>query len=565
VTPRIPPYGGRLVDLRASEAEARDLRARAGSLPSAVLSERTACDLELLATGGFSPLQTFLGRRDYLSVLATSRLADGTLWPIPVTLAVPPACGAEEGVDLALRTATGELLAVLEVREVFPWDPEEEAARVLGRFDPEHPWVKEGPSGETACVSGPLRVVALPRRSDFLDLRLTPRQVRARLDELGAERVVAFQTRNPLHRSHEELARRAMEAAGATLLLHPVVGPTRRGDLDYVTRVRTYRAMVSRHFDPARTVLALLPLAMRFAGPREAVWHAIVRRNHGATHFIVGRDHAGPGPGFYEPLEAQEAALAHAAEVGITVVAVKELVYLADEGSYVEEDAVPPGARVERLSGTQVREDFLLRGRPLPAWFTRPEVAAILSEASPARHRQGLCVWFTGLPSSGKTTTAEVLVGLLRERGREVTFLDGDVVRTHLSRGLGFSREDRDANILRIGFVAAEVVRHHGVAVCAAVSPYRAARDEARAMVGPDRFLEVHMATPLEVCEARDARGLYARARAGGLSGFTGVDDPYEPPVRPEVTLDASTLTPEENARRVLDEMARRGFLPAGA
>jgi sulfate adenylyltransferase len=393
--------------------------------------------------------------------------------------------------------------------------------------------------------------------------------VRARLETLGHHRVVAFQTRNPMHRSHEELTKRAMRQIDGALLLHPAVGLTKPGDVDHYTRVRSYRALAERHYEQQRTLLALLPLAMRMAGPREALWHALVRRNHGASHFIVGRDHAGPGNDsagkpFFGPYDAQQLVARHAHEIGVQMVPFQELVYLPDEDRYEESSRVPTGVRVLQISGTQVRDEYLAKGRALPEWFTRPETAAILAEAHPPTHERGFCVWFTGLPSAGKSTTAEALTRLLLERGRQVTLLDGDVVRTHLSKGLGFSREDRDTNIRRIGFVAAEIVRHGGVAVCAAVSPYRATRNQCRALVGAEQFFEVFVDTPLEVCEQRDSKGLYSKARRGELKGFTGVDDPYEPPTQAELVLGAPEAGVEENARRILTLLRERGYLREG-
>ena len=558
------PYGGELVDLRVAPGLRDETLSRARHLPVLPLSERSLCDLELLATGGFSPLRGFLGREDHARVLDEMRLADGTLWPIPVTLPVPAGAKVALDADVALTGPKGEILAVLAVRELYPWRREAEAKALLGSFDEAHPLVAEAASWGPVFAAGELTVIDLPARFDFTRHRLEPSAVRARLADLGNPRVVAFQTRNPLHRSHEELLRRAQDALGATLLLHPSVGMTRPGDVDHVTRVRTYEAVVSRHLDPSRCLLALLPLAMRMAGPREALWHALIRRNHGASHFIVGRDHAGPGPRsdgkpFFGPFEAQELVERHAAEIGVEMVRFGELVYLPDHDRYEEAASVPLGTRTLGLSGTAVR-DMLARGEELPEWFTRPEVARLLAEANPPRHRQGFCVWLTGLSGSGKSTTAEALAARLAEQGRPVTVLDGDVVRTHLSKGLGFSREDRDTNILRIGYVAAEVVRHGGVAICAAISPYRATRDRCREMVGADRFLEVFQDTPLEVCEGRDTKGLYAKARAGLVKGVTGIDDPYEPPLAPEVSLGTAT-GPVENADLVVAALEKRGFI----
>ena len=563
--PLIAPCGGALVDLLAPPEEREALKARAAGLPSIQLGDRAVCDLELLASGGFSPLDRFTGREDHARILDEMRLADGRLWPIPIALPVEAEdVRLDEG--LALRDARNELLAVMTVEEAWEWDRREVARKVLGTGDERHPLVAEMARWGPVNVSGRLQVLEPPRRFDFRSLRLTPAQCRAALERLGGGNVVAFQTRNPLHRVHEELTKRAARAVDGVLLLHPVAGLTKPGDVDHYTRVRTYRALAERHYEPGRILLALLPLAMRMAGPREALWHALVRRNHGANHLIVGRDHAGPGLDssgrpFYGPYDAQELVEAHSGETGVRAVPFRELVYLPGEDRYEETSRVPPGARTASISGTQVREEYLDRGRRLPAWFTRPEVAEILAESHPPRHRQGVCVWFTGLSGSGKSTTADILTVLLMEQGRQVTVLDGDVVRTHLSRGLGFSKEDRDRNILRIGFVAAEIVRAGGVAVCAAVSPYRATRDAVRAMVGGDRFLEVFVNTPLEVCEQRDAKGMYAKARRGEITNFTGIDDPYEAPADPGLEIGTVDRSAEQNARAVLGELGRRGFV----
>jgi sulfate adenylyltransferase len=411
-----------------------------------------------------------------------------------------------------------------------------------------------------------MKVLQVPPHYDFKDLRLTPEQTRRQLLECGHANVVAFQTRNPLHRVHEELTKRAVEEVDGTLLLHPVVGMTKPGDVDHYTRVRTYRALASRYYDAGRILLALLPLAMRLAGPREALWHAVIRRNYGANHLIVGRDHASPGVDsegrpYFPPYAAQELVSQYADEIGVQVVPFRDMVYLPDEERYVEIDKVPQGARTASISGTQVRENYLNNGRPLPSWFTRGEVADILAETYPPRHRQGVCVWFTGLSGAGKSTTAEVLTSLLLEQGRQVTLLDGDVVRTHLSKGLTFSRDDRDTNIRRIGYVAAEIVRHGGVVVCAAVSPYRATRNDVRSMVGQDHFVEVFVDTPIEVCESRDIKGMYAKARRGEIKGFTGIDDPYEAPEGAEITVETVRHDPESNARTIVDFLTTRGFI----
>jgi sulfate adenylyltransferase len=564
----IPPYGEELIDLQVPHEAHEALKAYANQLPSIQLSARAVCDLELLATGAFSPLARFMGQEDHQRVLDEMRLVSGHLFPIPVTLPTHPDPALKLDQDIALRDTKNELLAVMTLTEIYEWHQDEVAQKVFATCDPRHPLVAEMHHWGRLNLSGPLCVLQLPHHYDFQDLRLTPAQTRTRLAAFGCKNVVAFQTRNPLHRVHEELTKRAIKEVDGALLLHPVVGLTKPGDVDHYTRVRTYKALVEGYYDPARVLLALLPLAMRLAGPPEALWHALIQRNHGANYLIVGRDHASPGVDstgkpFYGPYEAQDLVAHYCDELGVGVVPFRELVYLPDEQRYEEISKVPRQARTASLSGTQVREDYLNNGRPLPSWFTRREVAAILAETYPPRHQQGVCVWFTGLSGSGKSTTAEVLTVLLLEHGRQVTVLDGDVVRTHLSKGLGFSKADRDTNILRIGFVAAEIVRHGGIAVCAAVSPYRATRNAVRAMVGTDHFVEVYMDTPLEVCEARDLKGMYAKARRGEIKGFTGIDDPYEPPLHAEVTLETLHKTPEDNARCIVDHLKQWGFVRA--
>jgi sulfate adenylyltransferase len=565
----ITPYGGKLVNLVVEGKEREELLARAGKLPSIKITMRNLCDLELLATGGFSPLTTFMGKADYDRVLKEMRLADGTLFPLPITLTVDPKELPTVGEELALRSANFDLIAVMTLDEVYHWDAEVEAAHAYGTTDSKHPMVSEMARWNKVCISGPLKVVNLPKYYDFVNLRHTPAQVRTMLEDMGHDNVVAFQTRNPLHRIHEELTKRAAAQVNGSLIVHPVVGMTKPGDVDHYTRVRTYKALVDNHYDQKSTMLSLLPLAMRMAGPKEAILHAIIRRNHGANHFIVGRDHAGPGNDstgkpFYGPYDAQELMTKYEVELGVKMVPFEMLVYLPDEDRYVEEKDVPKGAKVANISGTQVRDEYLAKGKLLPEWFTRPETAEILREMYPPRHKQGFCIWFTGLSGSGKSATSEVLTSLLLERGREIAILDGDVVRTHLSKGLGFSKEDRDTNIMRIGFVAGEIVHASGAVICAAISPYRATRQEARKMVG-ENFIEIFMDTPVEVCEQRDVKGLYAKARQamqdGKPMGFTGVDDPYEPPINPEITLQGFGATPEANAREIIKYLEAQGYL----
>src|SRR5208337_4536292 len=526
------PYGGTLIDLRVDEARAAEMRATAKDYASLSLDEWELCDLELLATGAFSPLEGFLNRADYERVVAEMRLADGTLWPLPIALPVTPGAGVAEGQPLALRDVYGNLLAFLHVEEIYAYDKAAEARGAYGSTDAKHPAVAHLDRQPGHQAAGRIEVIRTPPHYDFVELRRTPAELRRHFQSLGWSRIVAFQTRNPLHRAHEELTKRAARQIGGGLLIHPVVGVTKPGDVDHFTRVRCYRALVDNYYEPGSVVLSLLPLAMRMAGPREVLLHAIIRRNHGCTHFVVGRDHAGPGSDstgkpFYPPHAAQEAMDRHQDEIGLEMVDFTQMVYLPDEDRYCPVDEVPDGARTADIWGTQVRENYLAKGQQLPEWFSRPVVAEILNETNPPRFRQGVTIWFTGLSGSGKSTIAHALVERLAEFGRNVSFLDGDEIRTHLSKGLGFSREDRDANINRVGYVAGLVALHGGTTLCSVISPYRAVRDEAR-KISRGNFIEVYCSTPIEVCEQRDVKGMYSKARAaladGKPMGFTGVD-----------------------------------------
>lgn len=564
----IEPYGGKLVNLLVGEDELPEMVKYANGLPSLRISQRALHDLELLAVGAFSPLDRFMSEADHQRVLDEMRLTSGHIFPLPIPLPIDEDDRAliDVGQDVALRSPQNELLAIMTVEEIFEWDLEEVAQKAFGTLDLRHPLVAEMYRWGKYNISGPVKVLHLPTHFDFKDIRMTPAQTRAKLESFGHQNVIAFQTRNPLHRVHEELTKRATQERDGVLLLHPVVGMTRPGDVDHYTRVRTYRALASRYYDPDRILLSLLPLAMRMAGPREAVWHALIRRNYGANHLIVGRDHAGPGKDsegkpFYGPYDAQELVESFSDELGVTVVPFRMMVYLPDEDRYEEISKVSEETRTASISGTQVREEYLQNGKELPAWFTRPEVAQILAETYPPRYRQGACIWFTGLHNAGKSTTANVLTSLLLEHGRNVTLLDGDVVRTHFSEGLGFSKEDRDNHVRRMGYVASEIVRHGGVVICAAVSPYRATRNEVRNLVGKDNYMEVFVDTPLEVCESRDTKGYYARARRGDIRGFTGIDDPYEAPKHPEVRIETLQYTAEENAHTILSRLVAEGLV----
>ncbi len=567
----IAPHGGALVDLIVEPARAAELKARSRDWPSHDLTPRQMCDLEMLINGGFSPLRGFLGQADYDRVVTEMRLADGTLWPIPVMLDITPdlATRLEPGSTLALRDDEGVMVAVLHVSDVWEPDREREAQLVFGTTNRDHPGVA-ALLDRTApwYVGGIVEALIAPHHYDFATLRMTPAEVRERFRHRGWRRIVAFQTRNPIHRAHLELTVRAAREVEANLLIHPVVGMTKPGDVDHYTRVRAYQAIMPRY--PANTAeLALLPLAMRMAGPREAVWHAIIRKNHGCTHFIVGRDHAGPGSDsagtpFYGPYDAQALLAAHEAEVGVVMVDFKNMVYLPDQDTYAPDDEVAPGTRTLSISGTELRER-LQDGREIPEWFTFPQVAEELRKTHPPRSKQGFTVFFTGLSGSGKSTIANVLrVKLLEMGGRPVTLLDGDLVRKNLSSELGFSKEHRDLNILRIGYVASEITKNGGIAICAPIAPYAAVRRQVRDLITPlGGYALIHIATPLEVCEQRDRKGLYAKARAGIVKEFTGISDPYESPTDAEVVIDTTDISPEQAAQRIILHLESEGFIDA--
>ncbi len=566
----IAPHGGELINLMSGPERSLELKSQSREWPSWDLTPRQTCDLELLLSGGFSPLQGFMTKADYEGVCRNMRLTSGVLWPMPITLDVKEefAKALKPGSSrIALRDPEGVMLAVLHVDEVWQPDRKAEAEAVFKSTSSAHPGAdyllnKSNPW----YVGGRLEGTQTPSHYDFSSLRLTPAELRGEFARLGWRRVVAFQTRNPMHRAHVELTFRAAKQVEANLLIQPVVGMTKPGDVDYFTRVRCYQLLLSKF--PAGTVkLSLLPLAMRMGGPREAIWHALIRKNHGVTHFIVGRDHAGPGKDetgkpFYGPYEAQELFNKHEADIGVTMVPFNMMVYLEDQDQYVPDNEVTNGARVLNISGTELRER-LNSGRDIPGWFTYPEVVQELRRSFPPRHKQGLTIFFTGLSGSGKSTIANVLMTkFLETGGRPVTILDGDLVRKHLSSELGFSKEHRDINIRRIGYVASEITKNGGIAICAPIAPYDAVRKQVRSMVEPvGGFILVHVATPVETCEQRDRKGLYAKARAGIIKEFTGISDPYEEPKDAEVVINTADLSPEEAAQEIILHLEREGFI----
>ncbi|RMF40230.1 MAG: bifunctional sulfate adenylyltransferase/adenylylsulfate kinase [Alphaproteobacteria bacterium] len=560
-------------ELYVSYDSAAKLKLEAGDLPSWDLSQRQICDLELLMNGGFNPLKGFLSEEDYDSVVEKMRLANGTLWPIPITLDVSEefAAGVEPGQDIALRDAEGVILAIMSVTDKWTPDKRREAEKVFGADDIAHPAVyylhhTAGP----VYLGGPITGIQQPVHYDFRARRDTPNELRAFFRKMGWRRIVAFQTRNPLHRAHQELTFRAAREAQANLMIHPVVGMTKPGDIDHFTRVRCYEAVLDQY--PHQTThLSLLNLAMRMAGPREALWHGIIRRNHGCTHFIVGRDHAGPGKNskgedFYGPYDAQELFREYQDEIGIEMVPFKHMVYVQEKAQYYPADEVQPGWTVLNISGTELRRR-LAEGLDIPDWFSFPEVVEELRKTRPPRAKQGFTIFFTGLSGSGKSTIANaVMVKLMEMGGRPVTLLDGDVVRKHLSSELGFSKEHRDINIRRIGYVASEISKNGGIAICAPIAPYAATRRAVREMIEAyGAFVEVHVATSLEECERRDRKGLYKLAREGKIKEFTGISDPYEAPESPELRVDTEGTDVDYCAQQVILKLEQMGLISAAS
>ncbi len=558
-------------ELYVSAESAQKLKIEAGNLLSWDMTSRQVCDLELLMNGGFHPLKGFQTEADYNGVVADMRTEDGTLWPIPITLDVSEkfAETVAPGQDIALRDAEGVILAILSITDKWVPNKDIEAEKVFGANDLAHPAVNylHNTAGKV-YLGGPITGIQQPVHYDFKSRRDTPNELRAFFRKVGWHKVVAFQTRNPLHRAHQELTFRAAKEAQANLLIHPVVGMTKPGDVDHFTRVRCYEAVLDK-YPQATTSMSLLNLAMRMAGPREAVWHGLIRKNHGVTHFIVGRDHAGPGKNsegvdFYGPYDAQTLFKTHEAEMGITMVDFKHMVYVQERAQYFPVDEVPEGTTVLDISGTELRRR-LREGLDIPEWFSFPEVVTQLRKTSPARDKQGFTVFFTGLSGSGKSTIANALmVKLMEQGGRPVTLLDGDVVRKHLSSELGFSKEHRDINIKRIGYVASEITKNGGIAICAPIAPYTATRRAVREMIEAyGAFMEVHIATSVEECEKRDRKGLYKLAREGKIKEFTGISDPYETPEKPELRLDTEGTEVDHCAHQVILKLESMGLIKA--
>ncbi len=564
----IPPYGGKLVNLLVDGSSRLELLDRAKHLPSIQISPRSVCDLELLAVGALSPIDRFMGERDYRNVLESLRLADGTIFPIPVTLNVDSLLNVKTGHEIGLRSPTNEVLAIMHVDEVFSWNLTEEASLVIGTTDLRHPLVAEMHTWGKYCISGPITVVNLPRHGDFPTLRRTPAEVRSILARMGRRNVVGYQPRHLMHRAHEALTKAVAEESGGSLLINPATGTTIPRVVEHYARIRCYKALIEGHYDPARTLLNVMPLAARLAGPRAGLWHAIINRNFGVNHLIIGRDphcmishtHSKAFDEF--SIEVRELYRKLEEDVDVRMIPLREMVYLPEGNRYeVSEHAINSKQKYIRIAAEQIIEESAVQGKPLPEWFTYSEIAKIIHEANPPKICQGFCVWLTGLPSSGKSTIAEILAPMLMARGKKVTLLDGDVVRTHLTKGLSFSKDDRLTNVLRVGYVASEIVRHNGVVICALISPHAAARNQVRSMMGREQFIEIFVDTPITVCESRDVKGMYSQARQGTLKGFTGVDDAYEPPASPEIRISTTGHSPEASARTILAFLEKKGFV----
>ena len=560
-------------ELFAPTKDLKKLKIEAANLVSWDLTQRQCCDLELLMNGGFYPLNGFLNEKDYFSVLENMRMADNSLWPIPINLDVSKIFAKDLKINqkISLRDPEGVILAILEISDIYTPNKEKEAELVFGTNDIAHPSVNylHNKAGDV-YLGGKIIGIQPVVHYDFRAIRDTPNELRSFFHKVGWDRIVAFQTRNPLHRAHQELTFKAAKEAQANLLIHPVVGMGKPGDIDHFTRVRCYEAVINQY--PATTTsMSLLNLAMRMAGPREAIWHGLIRKNHGCTHLIIGRDHAGPGKdsngdSFYGPYDAQKLFKEYEDEMGIEMVDFKHMVYVQERAQYepFEEIKDKDKITVLNISGTELRHR-LNEGLDIPEWFSFPSVVKELRKTKPARSKQGFTVLFTGFSGSGKSTIANaLLIKLMEMGGRPVTLLDGDVVRKNLSSELGFSKEHRDLNIRRIGYVASEITKNGGIAICAPIAPYASTRDAIREDIEKfGAFIEIHVATSIEECERRDRKGLYKLAREGKIKEFTGISDPYDVPQCPELSLETEDIDVDKCAHQVILKLESMGLIKA--
>jgi sulfate adenylyltransferase len=564
----IAPHGGTLSDLLVDEDQAEALKTVSGDFLSISLNQRQLCDLELLMSGAFSPLSGFMAQAAYESVVSKLHLPDGTLWSIPVTLDVPAAQAEkiEAGQQLALRDDEGFMLAVLTVADKWQPDKQREASEIFGTTSIQHPGVRYlMEQVHDTYIGGEVTGVQMPIHNDFETLRDTPQELRHLFTKLGWQNVVGFHTCKPMHRLHREITLQAAKEAEANILLHPSVGMTKPGDLHYYARVHCYQA-IRHHYPHSMAVLSLLPSAVRMAGPREVLLNAIIRQNYGCSHYIVGPRHAEPPAGrgkalcFYPRYAAQELLEAHQDELEIRMVPVREMSYRPDAGKYMPDDS--QDSEGIRFTDRDLRQ-HLEQSLEIPAWFSYPDVLSALRKVYPPRSKKGITLFFTGLSGSGKSTLAKILYAkFIEEGGRPVTLLDGDVVRLNLSRELGFSREHRNINVRRIGFVASEITKNGGIAICAPIAPYTAMRRDVRETIEQHgAFIEIHVATPLEVCEGRDRKGLYAKAREGIIPEFTGISDPYEVPEHPEIKVDTTGKSPMQATQEIMLYLLREGYI----
>ena len=570
----VTPHGGKLVDLMVDAADIDSMKTESEQFPSITLSQRQICDLELLMNGAFSPLTGFMDKASYESVVENLELPDGTLWPIPIVLDIPEKFAEKlvKGSKIALRDAEGFMPAVLTVGDIWKPDRSREAQQVYGTTSDKHPGVRYlNESVHPVYISGEVQGLQLPAHYDFESLWDTPLEMRALFKKMGWRRVVAFQTSKPMHRLHREITLQAAKDIQGHILLHPTVGMTKPGDLQYYARVHCYQA-IRQHYPHQLAMLSLLPLAMRIAGPREALWHAIVSKNYGCSHMIIGPRHAYPllngksdqaDEVFYPDYAAQELLTKYKDRIGIEMVAVEAMKYVPARDKFLPASKVKE-EKLDSLEYTDARlKKDLASNAEIPSWFSYPEVVRNLRAAYPARCRQGLTLFFTGLSGSGKSTLAKIIYAKLVESGgRPVTLLDGDIVRLNLSSELGFSKEHRNINVNRIGFVAGQITKNAGIAICAPIAPYTAMRRSVREIIEQQgNFIEIHIATSLEECEARDRKGLYAKARRGEIPEFTGISDPYEIPENPELSIQTEDVTPMEAAQEILLYLLREGYL----
>ncbi len=547
-----------------------ELKKAALSYPSVDLNNQQLCDLELLLNRGMYPLSGYLDRQDYEEVLKNMRLVDGTIWPMPICLDVDEKTASvlKPGNCLALNDSEGFMLAILTIGDIWQPDLKQEAQAVYGTSDPDlHPGVRTFFARHDWYISGRLEGISLPVHYDFKELRLTPSEAHRLFTLNGWRRIVGFHTEAYLHCAHKEMIQQAAREAGASVFLQPMVGLDHPGNLDHYTHVCCYQEIVKK-FPRNMISLGLLPLASRQAGPREALWQAIIKKNFGCSHFLVEADHGDPfasnlqHENFYPPHAAQELVRQYEDETGIKMIAARRMVYVEDKAQYLPEEEIQPGMNIKHISSGELKRR-LENDIEIPSWFSYPEVVAELRHAFPPRSRQGFTIFITGLSGSGKSTLAKVLlVKFMEMRDRPVTLLDGDIVRKNLSSELTFTREHRNLNTTRIGFVAGEITKNGGIALCAPIAPYEESRRINRELISRyGGYIEVFMATPIKVCEQRDRKGLYAKARDGKIKSFTGVSDPYAKPSSPELTIDTTEVSPAEAAQEVLLFLEEKGYL----